>query len=393
MTEEIIEFNSEDDEAAPEVRLSDFSQAVLWGTDWTVETVLAQLERGNIELNPRFQRRDAWTRLTKSRFIESIILGLPVPQVVLAEQPGQRGRYIILDGKQRLLALLQFRGLANGASNSFSLSGLDVRKDLLRKRYTSFVSDSSLRPDLDAFLTHTIRTVVIRNWPSISFLHIVFQRLNTGSLKLSAQELRQAVVPGPFTDFADDFTVASPEIPRLLGRTGPDPRMRDVELLVRSLSFRLRLEAYSGRMKEFLDESCITLNRSWDSERESVEVAAGEFQSGVRCLEEIFGENNVARKLYSRLFNRSIFDALIYYAYDPELRSRMIHRKNAVLAAYEETIRDEKFQEAVESDTAGVPHTADRLRIWGEALSSAIEQPTHVPRIQPNSEGQDRFVR
>jgi len=134
----VPEFTEEDD-APPdpsETRL--FSQAVLYASDWTVETVVSQLERGNIELNPQFQRRDAWNVRAKSRFIESVILGLPIPQIVLAEKVNQRGRYIVLDGKQRLLSLLQFTGKFNGPQNAFGLSGLQVRSDLVRKKYRHF---------------------------------------------------------------------------------------------------------------------------------------------------------------------------------------------------------------------------------------------------------------
>ena len=65
--------------------------AVVSGTDWTTETIVSQLKRGNIDLNPRFQRRDAWNPDRKSRLIESLIVGLPVPQIVLAESKESRG--------------------------------------------------------------------------------------------------------------------------------------------------------------------------------------------------------------------------------------------------------------------------------------------------------------
>ena len=102
------EFVEEDDAPPNADETQRFSQAVLYASDWTVETVVSQLERGNIELNPQFQRRDAWSARAKSRFIESIILGLPIPQIVLAERRNQRGRYIVLDGKQRLLSCLLY---------------------------------------------------------------------------------------------------------------------------------------------------------------------------------------------------------------------------------------------------------------------------------------------
>ena len=66
------------------------TDAVVTSTDWTTETIVSQLRRGNIELNPSFQRRDAWRPIRKSRLIESLIIGLPVPQIVLAESKDER---------------------------------------------------------------------------------------------------------------------------------------------------------------------------------------------------------------------------------------------------------------------------------------------------------------
>jgi len=65
--------------------------AVVTATDWTIETLISQLKKRNIKLDPSFQRRDAWTAKRKSEFIESLFLGLPVPQVVLAESKDRKG--------------------------------------------------------------------------------------------------------------------------------------------------------------------------------------------------------------------------------------------------------------------------------------------------------------
>lgn len=392
MSNEQVEFaNDDDDDSGYKIDVAAFSQAVLWGTDWTVETIVAQLRRGNIEINPRFQRRDAWSRATKSRFIESVILGLPVPQVVLAELPEQRGKYIILDGKQRLLALMQFTGLAEGTNNAFGLSGLEVKKDLLRKRFSNLEQDPSLQKDLNAFQTHTIRAVVIRNWPSLGFLHVVFQRLNTGSLKLSPQELRQALAPGEFTSFVDDKTIESKEIQQLLGGSGPDPRMRDVELLVRFISFQLFLSDYAGRMKEFLDDSCLLLNKTWEQRQDEVRQETANFIDGILLLTDVFKDKGIARKYGSRLFNRSIFDALIFYAARPDIRRAMSTKSAQVVQAYDYLIQSAEFQEAVDSDTAGMPHTAARLILWGKALAGALGESIRLPELVTTGNGEQRL--
>jgi hypothetical protein len=90
-----------------------------------------QLDRGNININPSFQRRDAWTAARKSKFIESLILGLPIPQLVLAENKNQKGSYVIIDGKQRLLSLRQFSAKAGDqVYTQLKLVDLDIREDL-----------------------------------------------------------------------------------------------------------------------------------------------------------------------------------------------------------------------------------------------------------------------
>src|ERR1700730_10854943 len=86
-------------------------RAVVSSTDWTAETIIGQLAKHNISLDPIFQRRDAWTLPRKSKFIESIILGLPIPQIVLAEAEDKKGSFVVIDGKQRLLSLQQFAGV------------------------------------------------------------------------------------------------------------------------------------------------------------------------------------------------------------------------------------------------------------------------------------------
>ena len=113
---------------------SSFSSAVVSANDWTTETLLNQINKGNIQLNPDFQRRDAWDKKRKSKFIESLILGLPIPQVVLAESKERRGAYIVLDGKQRLLSIRQFASDADDeVYEQLKLTGLEIREDLKRK--------------------------------------------------------------------------------------------------------------------------------------------------------------------------------------------------------------------------------------------------------------------
>lgn len=392
----VVEFDDSagDEQEENPAASASYDQAVVHATDWTTETIISQLKRGNVTLNPRFQRRDAWTVQQKSKFIESLIMGLPVPQIVLAENKDKRGRYLVLDGKQRLLSLLQFWGLGDGAKNRYALSGLQILTYLNRKKLDDVAHDPGYEADYNALLNQTIRTVVIRNWPDIDFLHLVFLRLNTGSVRLSPQELRQALLPGSYTDWVDEAASKSKPLQELLRLTEPDYRMRDVELLARFMAFRFFLNNYPGRMKRFLDSSFTKLNERWTGlsdkhlEGEGPEAANTEsssalsdFEEGIGVLRHIFGLSEVARKPGSRPFNRALFDMLMFYAQNAQIRAQMGSHVDTVQSAYSTLFEDPKFVAAVDRDTAGLSNTALRLRSWGLALRSALNIDFAVPEL------------
>lgn len=389
-----VEFEGEGEEQDVAEDLSQTTGvAVLSATDWTTETVVSQLERQNIQLNPKFQRRDAWQPDRKSRFIESLVMGLPIPQIVLAESKKERGKFIVLDGKQRLLSILQFWGLGDGPNNKYALTGLTLRKNLKGVTYADLKSKSEWEDDFNALVNQSIRTVVIRNWRDSDFLHTVFLRLNTESVTLSPQELRQALLPGEFTTFVDDASANSKPIRDLLGLDRPDPRMRDIEILARFLAFRFFADIYPGRMKAFLDDTFERFNSDWKEREDSVKEAVVEFEEGVNSLIETFNDG-VAQKPGSRQFNRAIFDALIYFHSQPTVR-RALKGKNAkVKAAYQTLFRDSTgFLQAIERDTAGAPNTATRLRTWAKSLSRIAGHkiaPPEIPVAATNPAAKDR---
>lgn len=373
-----------------EVQIDDhsrFQEAVLHATDWTTETIVSQLRRGNIVLNPSFQRRDAWKVPQKSRFIESLILGLPIPQIVLAESKDKRGTFIVLDGKQRLLSLLHFWGIGTGRNNGYSLSGLEIRRDLLRKKLSHFETDTTLENDFNALLNQPIRTVVIKNWPHIDFLHLVFLRLNTNSVKLSPQELRQALFPGKFSDWVDEAAVNSASIKLLLNIREPDYRMRDIEVLARYLSFCFFFTEYRGRMKRFLDDAFEVFNKRWEEWEPKLEEALAEFESAVSALEQIFG-SAIGKKPESRHFNRAVFDFLVFYARNARIREAMLANPEGTLTVFGELFNDPSFKSATEKDTAGVPNTVERLAKWGTGLAAALGIEFPVPAIVEEDDGQ-----
>lgn len=383
-----------DDTSAP-VRSEDVTRAVVTDTDWTAETILSQLRRGNIQLNPRFQRRDAWNKPRKSRFIESLVLGLPIPQIVLAEDKNKRGKFIVLDGKQRLLALRQFAAGSSFAVSDdeedfkgFALTGLEVREDLRLATLKKMENSDEYLDDLNAFLNETIRTVVVRRWPNEDFLNLVFLRLNTGSVKLSPQELRQALHPGPFTDYLDDTASESKALRAALRNDKPDFRMRDVEVLLRYFSFHYTLEEYTGNLKKFLDDTVNYLNDVWESDEEEIKGIAARCERAIEATFDVFGDDAFYRwsnGRYEGRFNRAVFDIMTYYFSDEAVAAKAVQRKSAVVAAFRALCEGSpRFVESIQTTTKTATATHRRLSLWGDELADVLDMKLGVPKIRDN---------
>jgi hypothetical protein len=383
-----VEFVDEPDTEAEleAVSSADVAQVVLNATDWTTETILRQISQGNIDLEPRFQRRDAWPLEKKSRYIESLILGLPVPQIVLAERKGGRNKYVVLDGKQRLLTLRQFTGSATGKFNNFKLTSLEIRRDLNGKRFSDLEQDLAY-DDLSSFNNQTIRTVVVRNWTTTALLHVMFLRLNTSTVPLSPQELRQALFQGEFSDFVDDKAAESPALRQLLRIREPDFRMRDVELLVRYLAFSYFLPDYAGNMKQFLDDTCEKLNKSWSDMAQDIKDRADAFEGAVDVASQIFGQVNVGRRWlgnrFDSRFNRAVLDVTLYYFSDSAIRTAALEEEGKVLRAWTQLFdSDAEFREAITSTTKSLQATYIRLAHWGRALQAIMPVSVHIPNLE-----------
>ncbi len=357
-------------------------QAVVFGTDWTAATLIDQLRRGNIKLDPIFQRRDAWDQKRKSRFIESVVLGLPIPQIVLAEAKDERGAFLVIDGKQRLLSLQQFADI--DTASPLTLSNLTFRDELNGKSYEDIQSDARLLNHRNAFDNQPIRTVVVKNWQKEDVLYLIFHRLNSETLPLSPQELRQALHPGPFLHFAAEYTETVAGIHRVLGIDRPDFRMRDVELLVRFFAFRYSLAAYNGNLKLFLDEECRLLNKWWAGDEAAIRATAAQMEEAIAAAYEIFGEDAFRKydgDQYERRFNRAIFDVIVFYFTDEVTRTKALSRKAGVKKAFEALSGDGGFRRSVESTTKSVDATRTRFVTWGKALAAAIGSKIQLPTV------------
>ena len=376
--------DNEKEEDLEDIEKLDLSSMAVTGTDWTTETIITQIKKNNITLNPDFQRRDAWNNKTKSKFIESLFLGLPIPQIILAELRGKKGKFLVIDGKQRLLSLQQFVLWDNG--KSLKLTGLDVKTEFNKKTYNDILNSSS-SDEIDAFNNQPIRTVVVKNWPSVQALYLLFLRLNTGSVKLSPQELRQALYPGDFIKYANKASSENLELKRMLKLRNVDFRMRDVEIFIRYYAFKYFSGRYSGSMQAFLDTACETLNSKWDEMKETILQDNEELKKAIRVVFEIFGESSAFRKFkggrYEEKFNRAVIDIMLFYFSLPKVKDALLEEKYITIKYTYEKLCDENrdFLDSIESTTKSQTAVRRRFVIWGNALADILKINIDLPQI------------
>ena len=149
------------------------------------------LQDGDLELQPEYQRKYVSTPKIASKLIESVLMDVPIPVIYLAEE--QDGSYSVIDGQQRLTSFLSFINGKYPNGDIFKLTGLKVFKELNRKPFT----------DLDKEFQNKIRkttlhTIVIKKESNEDVKFEIFERLNTGSIKLNEDEIRNTVYRGEY---------------------------------------------------------------------------------------------------------------------------------------------------------------------------------------------------
>lgn len=241
-----------------------------YGWDSDVEGLVKRLKRGDIHV-PRFQRGFVWNKTQKSRFIESLIMGLPVPNVFLAQDAKTKNLNIV-DGQQRLLTLRDY------LSGEFSLSGSNLLTDLKGHYFSSEVAPSKrskvLSPtDARTLADSVLHTIVIKPDPTDDdpsrgheynqAVIQIFRRLNTSSQPLVAQEIRTSIFYGTLDTLLRELN--QDENWRILFGN-PHGRLKDMELILRSIALVYGGDEYKAPMPRFLD-SFMEQNRNMPDDR------------------------------------------------------------------------------------------------------------------------------
>ena len=357
--------------------ISSEKSLVVFSRDWTVETIASQIERGNIDLNAKFQRRNAWNDTRRSKLIESLLLGVPVPEIVLAEDKSRKNSFIVIDGKQRLLAIAGFLKPEKDIWDVPTLRGLRSRSDLNGRKFSDFFNGEAEKQEATDILNSDIRCTVISNYSSSKVLYDIFYRLNTGSVPLSSQELRQVLNAGEFADFLIEKTNAKIPLHTVLKLEGPDARLRDAELLLRFISLQLFGSKYDGNLMPFLDGNMLAINKAWTEYQSKVEDLYHAFNTATEFLLSTLPVGKVGRKFtndkWETRFNRALFEVQVYYFSRVSSVQLAALDKSTVVSTFQGFCNsDGEFQESIETSTKTIQNYQTRFTKFQQVMNAAL---------------------
>lgn len=360
-----------------EVAITQYDISVI-PNDFNISTIYNLIDSGSIEM-PVFQRNYIWDRKRASRFIESLVLGLPIPQIFLYQKA--RNKFLVIDGQQRLLSIYYF------IKQRFPLS---EKRAELRKVFDKnngipdpilfddkFFQDFKLqipsteigeKSPLDGlkyntlgiyksnFELMTVRCMAIRqNEPKEddSSVFEIFSRLNTGGINLTTQEIRACLYYSSFFQMLTRLN--QNDIWRRLYGKPEDGKFKDVEIILRSFALLCDHENYSGSMNNFINRFA---KKAMSFSDQKTEYFRNLFSSFLDSCSDL------PRELFSTKkgeLNAALFDCVFtVVAEDHYKKQTLITQKVSAdrICALKE---DPEFEEAITHSTSHTKVVAKRL--------------------------------
>jgi Protein of unknown function DUF262 len=356
MVDEIFEPDAEPDLPDPDQTPIRDRKLVTQPYDLAVQSLITQIDNKTIFLRPmserpRFQRNYVWTDKLASKLIESILLQVPIPPCFLSQN--EEYELDVVDGQQRLFSIYRF------TKNSFELSGLDVLSELNGLRFLE------LSPRVQKQLsTFSVRCIVITNesHPEVKFE--VFERLNTNTVPLNSQELRNCVYRGRLNEYLKDASEMKDWL-EILGRKSPDKRLRDEELVLRFFAYSyLGIESYRTPQKIWLNEAA-SVGRTLS--QKDVENFRSKWTKAIAISRIWFDPNECFRRPGLKSLNRALFDLIMHTAAKTEIDQAQNMRAQ-FRDRFFEVIADEQFSDLVSRAVDHRSRTLRRFEIWEQAL-------------------------
>lgn len=352
-------------------------------SDYNVKTLVDTIEDGLITI-PGFQRKYVWNKKLASKLIESIIIGLPIPQIFFYEKTDDE--LLVIDGQQRLMSIYYFVHQRFPKDSIRTLPKAHKEVKNLPLDDDSFFADFRLQlpelthddknplnglsySDLDAstkarFDRRPIRTVTItQKSDNKDTVYEVFNRLNSGVV-LRPQEIRRSLFDSKFYEMLYDLNL-SVDWRRLYGNPVPDKHMRDTEILLRGFALLENKGRYRESMVKFLNSYSDSV-RNYDSKR----------VTHLMHLAQSFLTKNSELQMYmgdSKKFSTIIFECAFVAACERAYRDADTDVLSIAPKQLKRLKQDKKFKSTIQSQTTGTANVNERLDAARRILAGRLD--------------------
>lgn len=275
-----------------EVQIKNLRKEIDYDTrDYSIDFLVQQFREDEFYIPDEYQRKYIWREDNKTRFIESIILGLPIPFMFFSDTDD--GRCEIIDGAQRTQTLVEF------LDNDLILNNLKKLTFLEGFKYNELPEYFRRK-----FNKTTMRIIVLSDETTLEIRQEIFNRINTTGVRATPSEIRRGSYTGPFMDFlkkcADNekFKKVCPV------SENSKKRYDDLELVLRFFAFLNNYQNFKHRVDEFLDEYVECVKDNFDEEEFKLE-----FERMVDFVDKYF-ENGFRKTKNSKATPRVRFEAI-----------------------------------------------------------------------------------
>ena len=329
-------------------------------------SLIEQLENDEIDLQPDFQRAaDVWDNVKKSRLIESILLGLPLPSFYFSEDPVSQ-KLSIIDGLQRICAIRDF---VLKEDEALKLEGLQFLKN-----FEGLTFSQLARPEVKRIKSLKITMNTLRKGTPLDVKYIIFQRVNTAGEPLTPQEMRHALNQGPAAIFIKELANME-SFKKATNYSVKSKRMQDRDFVNRFVAFFIGYQDYMGDLDMFLNDKMGELNKMTPAQRNDIRVS---FDKAMECCYEIF-KKDTFRKRYKitdkrKPISKSVYDTLsvnIAWLSDEE-QHLLLKNAEDFKAGMIRLFNDEKFNFSISTGTGQKYNVEQRFTMVKSLIKEII---------------------
>lgn len=388
MNQEITWVDTEDDliDSSEDISFTEYDISAS-PNDFNIKTLFDFIGSGVVKI-PGFQRNYVWDMKRASKLIESIIIGIPIPQIFLYEEA--KNRFTVIDGQQRYMTIYYFmkkrfprnekrqelrlifdqnKGIPDAILNNneyfidFNLT-LPTTQPNQKNKFNGenyFTLDDE---DRTSFELRTIRNIIIKqNAPDDehSVVFEIFNRLNSGGVNLKPQEIRTSLFHSSFYDMLYRINLDM-RWRQLTPSSTPDLNMKDVEILLRGFAMLIEGKSYKPSMTKFLNKFSLKAKSFPEGNINYLE------QLFLKFSEKAFSEETKIFHSKTGRFNISVFESIFVAVCSSAFENKTLDVADINLEKAALLKEDEGFINATQSDTASEKNVTYRLTRAKEML-------------------------